>query len=384
MPACDASLGLQSGEIADCQLKSSPVATADHNVSRIRPGVPSFWSPAVDLDVDDHWIQFSFHRLTRIQSISFFAIRDQGVMLRAWIEISKNGIDWSPVAVVKNKNAGSEAKAGHQDSNFSRAKSTISVSATRESPMTSAPSLAVPAGKKQQEHTSQAVMFDLVYQRDGSFEQKLDGINAHFLRIHGISFSGSGSAVGLDTKSYSKTNTSKNQEEEEGRRLIGLKMELHGCYIDPLSSSRRQQQQNGTCDNADAADAMFSKLQEKKGRDKRRRRDSAMREYSVNPKSNIILLCEIRSDYRWVLRLFSFIASTTFIRQLSCKSDNFLSSPHQQTLPIFHLFFRKRILLVIPKFPACRIDLQHLLSLSLHFSFFVLFVRLRSIYNAAC
>lgn len=96
---CDVPLGMESGEISDCQLSSSPATSARHTISSARPGVPSFWSPAVDLDVADHWIQVNFNRVTHLQRITFHTIRDQGSLIQAWMEVSRNGNDWTPVVV---------------------------------------------------------------------------------------------------------------------------------------------------------------------------------------------------------------------------------------------------------------------------------------------
>jgi hypothetical protein len=50
--------------------------------------------------VADHWIQVNFHGVTHLQRITFHAIRDQGTITQAWMEVSRNGIDWTPVVVV--------------------------------------------------------------------------------------------------------------------------------------------------------------------------------------------------------------------------------------------------------------------------------------------
>lgn len=291
---------MESGEITDCQLKSSPVSTRDHNVTMIRPGIPSFWSPAVDLDVSDHWIQISFHRLTQIGRIKFHAIPDQGVMLTSWIETSRNGIDWSPV--VSGKKRGQATSQGsrssfnsdvhHKTPTSTASKSATTMTTATGSKVGSASSTTATAGAR----VPAGSLFDLVYQEDGTFEHNFNNsLQAQFLRIHGTAFSRSGFRVGVslyrDERNQGAHVKQGKEGEDDGRRLIGLKMELYGCYMEPSLTVKGKE--SACLDDDDTRNEGGS------GGGVRGGRDSAVREYSVNSKSNIILLCEVQYDYRW-------------------------------------------------------------------------------------
>jgi hypothetical protein len=191
-------------------------------------------------------------------------------------------------------------------------------------------------------------LFDLVYDEDGSFEQGFGsdadaGLRVQFLRIHVIAFSRTGSVVGLQNTISSdeeedaagqaegkpvikknKQNNDRNpdsmggQEENdlgEGgedvrRKLIGLKFELFGCYMEPLMSNDETSASSSECmtqtDGTSAASNTMSDQNKQgtggrgqKANSVRGGRDSAVREYSVNSKANIILLCEITGNFRY-------------------------------------------------------------------------------------
>lgn len=176
-------------------------------------------------------------------------------------------------------------------------------------------------------------VFDLVYDEDGSFSQGFGpvtpGLKVQFLRIHGIAFTTSGSVFGLqnpiseehgstekkrkrtkvNNKNKKETGSQENDTDDQDGKLIGLKFELFGCYMEPLmindDSGGCVRQNEVTFNSQTLEQEVVNKSADKQGlgggqtSSVRGGRDSAVREYSVNSGSNIVLLCEVTSDFRY-------------------------------------------------------------------------------------
>lgn len=286
---------MESGAIGDCDLSSSVTVDQDHGVAGLRPGSPSFWSPFLHLD-QDHWIQVHLPRVSRVTRISFLAIKSRGTVTRALVQSSSNGIDWLPVMPLKRTFVTTETDRREHD---------VPLAGTldhRKDPRKRTSKLR--AGEL-------AASFEVDYKQQenkkGIFDLEVD-VKADFLRIQVIAFSLLPSPVGLQLQrqqasreaqlehenNMAAASAAADHEAESDRPFVGLKIELYGCYLEARKEPATATKALGSQEQCSSV----TRTQKAVGNRIGMRQTLVGREYSVNLKTNVLLVCEDGSEQR--------------------------------------------------------------------------------------
>ncbi|XP_077538443.1 uncharacterized protein LOC144151313 isoform X2 [Haemaphysalis longicornis] len=104
---CVFELGMQSGEIENCQITASSAADSSHAPWDARKGGSSVWSPAVKASLQHDYLQVNFMRVTRVSQVEVLYVPGSRRVSKYRLMYSDNGHDWykhGPVRTLDHKN----------------------------------------------------------------------------------------------------------------------------------------------------------------------------------------------------------------------------------------------------------------------------------------
>jgi len=245
-----------------------------------RTSSPSFWSPAMDVDID-HWIQIDFLRMTRVRKIVLQSVLDTARITEVAIQSAFDGNNWVDVVTASAETAGrmsgringrKAAGGGESNSNILKIKySEDGISLLK-------------TDLKTRHLRITAKNYEFVQQKSMKKNKQQSG----------------------STPSSSSTKTPEKKANPDlfdvGRELIGLKLELFGCYLEadrstdessPMFSSGKcsfdvSSQANGSSSSSSPFPVSWFLNSA----------SSPAKHLSVNSHLNLIFVCEVSKDVR--------------------------------------------------------------------------------------
>ena len=255
---------------------ASSAVNESYSGSCVRTSSPSFWSPPLDIDID-HFIQVDFLRMTKVTKIALLSVPNQARVTEALIESSFDGINWKEISSSSSdKTVSSDRLNGRQKM---EGEGGVNPSNT----------------------------LNVKYSENGIFLFKTD-VKTRHIRITAKNYEliqekkqhKSNKSSSSTTSTSSKINPPGSSDVE--RELIGLKLELFGCYLekDRSRDDNRKEDLPGRCSSIREGNS-FSSLASSSSPFFSWSSNSVLfpaKHLSVNSHLNLIFVCEVSQDVR--------------------------------------------------------------------------------------
>lgn len=269
---------------------ASSAVNESYSANCVRTSSPSFWSPPLDIDID-HFIQVDFLRMTKVTKIALLSVPNQARVTEALIETSFDRVNWKDIsASLSEEKTPSDRLNGRQKM---EGEGGVNPSNT----------------------------LNVKYSEDGVFLFRTD-VKTRHIRITAKNYeliqekkqhkSNKSSSSTASTSSSFKINPP--DSSDVGRELIGLKLELFGCYLekDRSSNENRKDDLPGRCSHVRGENS-FSSLASSPSSFASSFASSTpsslfswnsssvlfpAKHLSVNSHLNLIFVCEVSQDVR--------------------------------------------------------------------------------------